>query len=43
LGGAGNDTIEARDGRRDVIRCGAGHDKVKADKRDKLAGCEVRL
>jgi hypothetical protein len=38
--GAGNDTIDARDGKRDVIRCGAGRDTIQADARDRLSGCE---
>jgi uncharacterized repeat protein (TIGR01451 family) len=39
-GGPGNDTISARDGSRDVIDCGAGLDRVSADRRDRLRGCE---
>lgn len=39
-GGPGNDTISARDGSRDVIDCGAGLDRVRADRRDRLRGCE---
>ena len=40
-GGPGNDTINARDGARDTIRCGAGKDTVAADKKDIIArGCE---
>jgi Ca2+-binding RTX toxin-like protein len=39
-GGAGNDVISARDGSRDVIDCGAGRDRVTADRRDHLRGCE---
>jgi Domain of unknown function DUF11/RTX calcium-binding nonapeptide repeat (4 copies) len=39
-GGAANDTISARDGSRDVIDCGAGLDRVTADRRDRLRGCE---
>ena len=40
-GGAGNDTITARDGKRDRISCGSGRDKVTADKRDRVAkNCE---
>lgn len=43
VAGAGNDTISARDGQRDVIRCGTGTDTVVADKRDKIAkDCERR-
>jgi hypothetical protein len=41
VGGAGNDDIDARDGQVDVIRCGAGkHDRTRADKRDRVSGCE---
>jgi Domain of unknown function DUF11/RTX calcium-binding nonapeptide repeat (4 copies) len=39
-GGPGNDTIAARDGARDVIDCGSGVDRVTADGRDRLRGCE---
>jgi uncharacterized repeat protein (TIGR01451 family) len=39
-GGAGNDTISARDGSRDVVQCGAGLDRVMADRRDRVRGCE---
>jgi hypothetical protein len=39
-GGAGNDVISARDGSRDVIDCGAGLDRVTADRRDRVRGCE---
>ena len=39
-GGPGDDTISARDGSRDVIDCGAGLDRVTADRRDRLRGCE---
>jgi Ca2+-binding RTX toxin-like protein len=40
-GGGGNDTISARDGARDTIDCGAGHDKVTADRNDAVKGnCE---
>ena len=38
--GPGNDAISARDGSRDVIDCGAGLDRVTADRRDRLRGCE---
>jgi Ca2+-binding RTX toxin-like protein len=49
IGGAGDDTIDARDGRcregrpcaRDRIDCGRGHDRVTADRRDIVASdCE---
>jgi hypothetical protein len=39
-GGPGNDAISARDGSRDVIDCGAGLDRVTADRRDHVRGCE---
>jgi uncharacterized repeat protein (TIGR01451 family) len=38
--GPGNDAISARDGSRDVIDCGAGLDRVTADRRDRVRGCE---
>lgn len=43
-GGAGKDRINAADGERDVVNCGPGKDSVKADKVDRLRGCErVRI
>ncbi len=39
-GGPGNDRFSARDGDRDVIRCGPGRDIVVADRLDVLTGCE---
>ena len=40
-GGAGNDAIYARDGVRDVVRCGTGRDRVEADRGDSVArDCE---
>jgi hypothetical protein len=39
--GAGNDVINTRDGQRDVVNCGRGHDRVRADRNDKVASnCE---
>lgn len=38
-GGNGNDRILVRDGAADVVRCGSGHDVVKADSFDRLIGC----
>ena len=38
--GAGNDVINARDGSRDVIECASGTDRVIADRRDRVRGCE---
>jgi uncharacterized repeat protein (TIGR01451 family) len=40
-GGTGNDTIKARDRTRDKVDCGPGKDKVVADRKDKLTGCEL--
>ena len=40
--GAGNDTINSKDGTVETVNCGKGKDKVKADKKDKLKGCEKR-
>jgi len=40
FGNAGNDTINVVDGRRDVVDCGAGRDRVHADRRDVLRNCE---
>ena len=42
VGGAGNDTINSKDGIAEKVNCGKGRDKVKADKKDKLVGCEKR-
>ncbi len=38
----GVDRLRLRDREHDFARCGRGEDKVRADRRDKLAGCEVR-
>ena len=39
-GNPGNDRINVRDKRRDRVNCGTGFDRVKADRRDRLVGCE---
>jgi Ca2+-binding RTX toxin-like protein len=40
-GGPGSDLIKARDGHRDRINCGSGHDRVRADAKDVVAAnCE---
>jgi hypothetical protein len=40
-GGGGNDTIDSRDKRRETVRCGKGkQDRVTADRKDRLRGCE---
>ncbi len=38
---ARDDVIEARDGERDWIDCGAGHDIAVADRSDATRRCEV--
>jgi hypothetical protein len=40
IGGAGDDRIEARDGERDVVKCGPGKDVAFVDKKDEVKGCE---
>ena len=42
-GGSGKDRLDSRDGRREVVRCGPGRDRVRADRRDRLVGCERKL
>ena len=39
-GGAGNDRFSARDGDRDLIRCGAGEDIAIIDSKDRAIECE---
>ena len=36
IAGSGNDSINTRDGVRDVVDCGSGKDTVAADKKDVL-------
>lgn len=38
--GPGDDVIDAADGRAESVRCGTGADRVRADRSDRLAGCE---
>ena len=38
--GSGNDRVRARNGLRETVRCGAGFDIVRADRSDRLRGCE---
>ena len=40
--GGGADAVNVANGRRDVVRCGPGRDRVSADRADKLIGCERR-
>jgi len=39
-GKSGRDTIKVVDGKRDRVNCGKGNDIVRADKKDRLRGCE---
>ena len=40
-GGSGNDKVNARNGKRETVDCGAGKkDSASVDKRDKVKGCE---
>ena len=40
--GAGNDFVQAKDGRRDVVRCGPGtEDAAEVDSSDIFSGCEI--
>ena len=39
-GGAGRDVIAARNGARDVVNCGGGHDVARVDKADRVKRCE---
>ena len=41
-GGTGPDRITTRDATRDSVTCGSGRDRVDADRRDVLLGCERR-
>src|SRR5215208_3921521 len=41
LGGPGNDTIRAKDGKRDIIRGGPGRDTAYVDQVDNVTGVEV--
>jgi DNA-binding beta-propeller fold protein YncE len=40
-GGSGNDDIRANNKRRETIDCGKGRDRVRADRTDRVKGCEV--
>ncbi len=39
-GGAGRDKVNAKDGDRDVVRCGDGQDRARVDREDRVVGCE---
>jgi RTX calcium-binding nonapeptide repeat (4 copies) len=40
FGGAGADLIGSANGRAEDVDCGGGRDRVRADRRDRLRGCE---
>lgn len=40
FGGAGRDFIKVRDDARDTVECGTGRDRVSANRRDRVTGCE---
>jgi len=40
-GGAGDDLLRAAEGRRDIVRCGRGHDRAVVDRVDSVRGCET--
>ena len=42
-GEGGNDRIEARNGLRETVDCGRGRDTVRADRRERVRGCEQVL
>jgi Ca2+-binding RTX toxin-like protein len=42
-GGTGRDVIRARDNAADRVRCDAGSDLARVDRRDRVRGCEVVL
>ena len=39
-GGAGNDVLNSANGKRERVSCGRGRDRVRADRADRLSGCE---
>ncbi len=41
-GGPGADNINTRDGARDTVNCGPGKDRIRADRIDRVRGCEIR-
>jgi Ca2+-binding RTX toxin-like protein len=38
--GAGNDVVDAVNGRIELVRCGAGKDRARVDRRDRVSSCE---
>jgi hypothetical protein len=41
-GREGRDVLVSADSARDIVRCGAGRDRVVADRRDRVSGCGRR-
>jgi Ca2+-binding RTX toxin-like protein len=39
-GGAGNDVLNSKNRRRERVSCGPGRDRIRADRTDRLSGCE---
>ena len=39
-GGGGNDALNSANGKRETVNCGAGRDSARADRSDRLRGCE---
>jgi len=40
--GAGDDRLDAADGEPDILQCGRGRDRARADRADRLIGCESK-
>jgi Ca2+-binding RTX toxin-like protein len=38
--GAGNDVINARNGRAELVSCGSGRDRARVDRSDRVRNCE---
>ena len=38
--GPGRDFVDARNGRRELVRCGSGRDTARVDRRDRVRSCE---
>jgi hypothetical protein len=38
--GPGNDLVEARNGKTELVECGAGYDRATVDASDRVQGCE---
>jgi Ca2+-binding RTX toxin-like protein len=38
--GSGSDFVDARNGKRELVRCGSGRDRARVDRRDRVSRCE---